>query len=212
MAEERRKPGDLRLVFARAFPPAPRQAARPMSVLVVGSIALDDIKTPLEEHQTARRLSFVWMRRGELFSPVNLGRHRRRRLSRRTHRALQADRKIDLAGSANRAGQNLSLVRRIYVGSEHPRDASVELNVFEHFTPALPGAYQDTPFVLLANIAPDLQHHVLDQVRRPRFVIADTMDLWINIAQTTAVELAGARRYAHPQRRRSAPADGRNQS
>jgi hypothetical protein len=62
-------------------------------------------------------------------------------------------------------------------------------NVFEHFTPTLPEAYRDTPIVLLANIAPDLQHHVLDQVRIPRFVIADTMDLWINIARQRLVEL-----------------------
>jgi sugar/nucleoside kinase (ribokinase family) len=66
---------------------------------------------------------------------------------------------------------------------------SVELNVFEHFTPALPEEYRDTPIVLLANIAPDLQHHVLDQVRLPRFVIADTMDLWISIARQRLTEL-----------------------
>jgi sugar/nucleoside kinase (ribokinase family) len=59
---------------------------------------------------------------------------------------------------------------------------SVELNVFEHFTPKLPEDYGDTPYVLLANIAPSLQSHVLDQMRQPRFIIADTMDLWIDIA------------------------------
>lgn len=60
---------------------------------------------------------------------------------------------------------------------------SVELNVFEHFTPTLPSAYVESPVVLLANIAPSLQSHVLDQMNRPQFVIADTMDLWINIAR-----------------------------
>ncbi len=60
---------------------------------------------------------------------------------------------------------------------------SVELNVFEHFTPKLPEGYAETPFVLLANIAPSLQSHVLDQMQKPRFVIADTMDLWITIAK-----------------------------
>jgi sugar/nucleoside kinase (ribokinase family) len=66
---------------------------------------------------------------------------------------------------------------------------SVELNVFETFTPALPEGYRQTPIVLLANIAPDLQHHVLDQVSQPRFVIADTMDLWINIAKDSLTRL-----------------------
>lgn len=59
---------------------------------------------------------------------------------------------------------------------------SVELNVFEHFNPVLPDSYKHAPYVLLANIGPNLQNHVLDQMARPRFVIADTMDLWINIA------------------------------
>ena len=54
--------------------------------------------------------------------------------------------------------------------------------MFETFTPVLPPAHRAAPFVLLANIAPALQHHVLDQMRRPEFVVADTMDLWLNIA------------------------------
>jgi sugar/nucleoside kinase (ribokinase family) len=66
---------------------------------------------------------------------------------------------------------------------------SVALNVFESFTPTLPEAYKTTPFVLLANIAPDLQHHVLDQTVRERFVVADTMDLWINIAKPRLLDL-----------------------
>ena len=60
------------------------------------------------------------------------------------------------------------------------------LNVFEHFRPELPPSYRETDFVLLANIAPALQSHVLDQMQRPRFVVADTMDLWI---ETTRPEL-----------------------
>ena len=59
---------------------------------------------------------------------------------------------------------------------------SVELNVFEHFNPVLPAAYKKPGLALLANIGPNLQNHVLDQMDRPGFVIADTMDLWINIA------------------------------
>jgi len=62
------------------------------------------------------------------------------------------------------------------------RTLLTELGVFETFNPTLPDSYQATPFVLLANIAPGLQHHVLDQMRRPRFVVADTMDLWLKVA------------------------------
>ena len=62
------------------------------------------------------------------------------------------------------------------------RTLLTELGVFETFNPTLPAAYQTAPFVLLANIAPALQRHVLDQMHRPRFVAADTMDLWIKVA------------------------------
>src|SRR5207244_13245501 len=61
---------------------------------------------------------------------------------------------------------------------------SIALNVFEDFKPVLPESYRETDFVLLANIAPSLQAHVLDQMKRARFVVADTMDLWIETTRS----------------------------
>jgi sugar/nucleoside kinase (ribokinase family) len=69
------------------------------------------------------------------------------------------------------------------------RTLATELGVFETFSPTLPESYRDTPFVLLANIAPSLQSHVLDQMRRPKYVMADTMDLWLNIALADLLKL-----------------------
>jgi len=64
---------------------------------------------------------------------------------------------------------------------------NIALNVFESFSPVIPDSYKNPDIVLLANIAPALQAHVLDQIADapvpPRFVIADTMDLWINITK-----------------------------
>ena len=62
------------------------------------------------------------------------------------------------------------------------RTVETVLGVIEHWQPALPADYESTPFVLLANISPGVQHRVLDQVSKARFIIADTMDLWLNIA------------------------------
>ena len=62
-------------------------------------------------------------------------------------------------------------------------------NVFEHFQPHLPLAYRQTPYVLLANIHPALQSYVLDQMARPRFVVVDTMNLWITIAKEGLLKL-----------------------
>jgi sugar/nucleoside kinase (ribokinase family) len=58
-----------------------------------------------------------------------------------------------------------------------------DLGVFETFSPELPEDYKEAPYVFLGNIHPALQLHVLEQVRNPKFVLIDTMDLWINIAK-----------------------------
>ncbi len=54
-----------------------------------------------------------------------------------------------------------------------------KLNVFEQFEPVIPEAYRDSPYVFLGNIHPRLQLDVLDQVRAPKLVAADTMNYWI---------------------------------
>jgi sugar/nucleoside kinase (ribokinase family) len=54
-----------------------------------------------------------------------------------------------------------------------------ELNAFADFHPKIPAALRDTPYVMLGNIAPELQLEVLEQVRAPRLVVADTMNFWI---------------------------------
>lgn len=69
------------------------------------------------------------------------------------------------------------------------RTLSTCLNVFADFMPDLPANYRATPYVLLGNISPELQLHVLSQVSAPRFVLADTMDLWINIADEPLQEV-----------------------
>jgi sugar/nucleoside kinase (ribokinase family) len=69
------------------------------------------------------------------------------------------------------------------------RTLATELNVFASFSPELPETYKGAPFVLLGNIAPALQLHVLEQVKKPKFVVADTMDLWINTAKKSLMEV-----------------------
>jgi len=63
------------------------------------------------------------------------------------------------------------------------RTLTTELGVFADFKPKLPVAFRSAPYVLLGNIGPELQEHVLDQACGARFVVADTMDLWINVAR-----------------------------
>src|SRR6476619_8123879 len=157
-----------------------------MSLLVVGSIALDTVKTPVEEHADLLGGSASYAALGaSFFSPVNLV-------------GIVGDdfppsefdfwksREIDASGVQRVAGKTFRWSGE-YAWDMNTRETrSVALNVFEHFRPELPASYRSTDFVLLANIAPAMQAHVLDQMEKPRFVVADTMDLWIH---TTRADL-----------------------
>jgi cytidine kinase len=154
-----------------------------MSVLIVGSIALDTVKTPVEEQADLLGGSASYAAVGaSFFAPVNfvgvVGDD-----FPKEHIAYLESRRINLDGLQIVPGKTFRWSGE-YLWDLNTRETrSVELNVFEHFNPTLPASYVETPYVLLANIAPKLQGHVLDQMQRPRFVVADTMDLWINIAK-----------------------------
>ncbi len=157
-----------------------------MSVLIVGSIALDTVKTPVEEHADQLGGSASYAALGaSFFSPVNLVGVVGDDFP-ESEFEFWKSRKIDTSGVQRVAGKTFRWSGE-YAWDMNTRETrSVALNVFEHFRPTLPDSYQKTDFVLLANIAPALQSHVLDQMKRPRFVVADTMDLWI---QTTRDDL-----------------------
>jgi len=160
-----------------------------MSVLIVGSTALDSIKTPNAENPrllggSASHAAVA----ASFFSPVKLigvvgGDFPKKYLR------LYRHHKIDLDGLQVLPGKTFHWSGEYEVNMNNRRTLLTELGVFETFTPALPKAHRATPFVLLANIAPALQHHVLDQMRRPKFVVADTMDLWLNIALPDLLKL-----------------------
>jgi sugar/nucleoside kinase (ribokinase family) len=162
-----------------------------MSVLVVGSIALDTVKTPVEEHADLLGGSASYAAVGaSFFSPVSLVGVVGDDFP-KAHIDYFGTRSIDLAGLQIVPGKTFRWSGE-YMWDLNTRETrSVELNVFEQFEPKLPPSYQATPYVLLANIGPNLQNHVLDQMERPRFVIADTMDLWINIALDELLRLLG---------------------
>jgi sugar/nucleoside kinase (ribokinase family) len=160
-----------------------------MPVLVVGSIALDTVKTPFEEHADLLGGSASYAALGaSFFSPVRLVGIVGDDFP-PAHMEFFRSREVDLAGVQTVPGKTFRWSGEYMLDMNVRETRSVELNVFEHFTPVLPEAYRETAFVLLANIGPNLQNHVLDQVARPKFIIADTMDLWINIARPELLRL-----------------------
>jgi cytidine kinase len=153
-----------------------------MNVLVAGSTALDSIKTPWRENPrllggSASHAALA----ASFFAPVRLVGVVGEDFPKR-YLALYRKHAIDLAGLQHAAGRTFHWSGEYEVNLNNRRTLKTELGVLEHFDPVLPRAYRQTPFVLLANNAPALQHRVLDQIRRPRFVVADTMDLWLDIA------------------------------
>ena len=107
------------------------------------------------------------------------------------HRALWEGLGIDLDGLQTEEGRTFRWSGVYEENMDNRRTLVTELNVFENFSPELPDAYRDAPYLFLGNIAPALQLHVLEQVHSPKFVLIDTMDLWINIARDELVEVVG---------------------
>ena len=157
-----------------------------MSLLVLGSIGLDTVKTPVEEHSDLLGGSASYAATAaSYFSPVNLV-----GIVGSDFPAAEFDfwksRKIDTAGVQRVEGKTFRWSGE-YAWDLNTRETrSTELNVFENFEPKLPDSYRKIDFALLANISPSLQMHVLKQMDKPRFVVADTMNLWI---ETTRKDL-----------------------
>ncbi len=166
------------------------QNTTPAPVLVVGSVAYDDIETPraVSGRVLGGSASFCALA-AAYYAPVRLvgvvgadfeGRDTARYEARGIClRGLQRD----------EAGPTFYWRGRYHENFNRRDTLDIRLGVFEKFRPELPEEYRDTPFVLLGNIAPSLQAHVLDAVRKPRLVVADSMDLWINIARDDLLAL-----------------------
>jgi sugar/nucleoside kinase (ribokinase family) len=160
-----------------------------MSVLIVGSTALDSIKTPTAENPrllggSASHAAVA----ASFFGPVKLVGVVGKDFPRR-YIQLYKRHGIELEGLQILPGKTFHWSGEYEANMNNRRTLLTELGVFETFTPTLPKAHQSAPFVLLANIAPGLQQHVLNQMQRPRFVAADTMDLWLNIALSELLKL-----------------------
>lgn len=160
-----------------------------MSVLVVGSTALDSIKTPKAENPrllggSASHAAVA----ASFFAPTRLVGVVGRDFPKR-YLSLYEKHGINLDGLQIQDGKTFHWSGEYEVNMNNRRTLLTELGVFERFTPHLPDKHKSSPYVLLANIAPALQHHVLDQIRNPKFVVADTMDLWLNIALNDLISL-----------------------
>ena len=158
---------------------------------MVGSIGIDTIETPFARHADllGGSLSYACPA-ASFFARVGMVGIVGKDFPRK-HFRLYRSFGIDVAGLQQVAGKTFRWSGVYEADMINRRTLSTELNVFADFSPELPAGYRQAPFVLLGNISPELQLHVLSQAKRAKFVVADTMDLWINTARAPLVKLIG---------------------
>jgi len=160
-----------------------------MSVLVVGTVGIDRVETPHGERSDllGGSASFAGLA-ASFHAPVSLNSVVGEDFPAH-HRAIWEKRKIDLSGLQIAKGKTFRWHGQYEQNMNNRRTISTDLNVLADFQPQLSESQKKLPFVLLGNLTPDLQHSVLDQMQKPKFVVADTMNLWIDIARTRLLEL-----------------------
>lgn len=160
--------------------PSPRPEP---SLVIVGSVAYDSIQTPLGAREDCLGGSGTFFSLaassftkpsvvavvGEDFRSEDLD--------------LLGAHGIDLSGLERAPGKTFRWGGKYHEDMNSRDTLFTALNVFESFEPKLSAAQKNAPFVFLGNIQPKLQDHVLEQTKSPRFVAADTMNLWINVAK-----------------------------
>ena len=151
-----------------------------MSILVVGSVALDSVETPFGERERVLGGSATYFSTSaSFFTDVNLVAVVGEDFP-EEHTTFLASRNIDLAGLSRVPGKTFHWKGRYGYDLNEAQTLETHLNVFESFKPVIPEAYADAEYLILANIDPELQMEVLNQVRNPKVVACDTMNFWIS--------------------------------
>ncbi|MGY8732619.1 MAG: PfkB family carbohydrate kinase [Pirellulales bacterium] len=161
-----------------------------MNLLVVGTIAFDSVETPTASRENVMGGSATFFSyAASYFTSVNLVGVVGADWPQENTEMLQS-RNIDTAGLEVVAGEKTFSWSGKYLPNMNDRETlELNLNVFGSFNPDLPELYKNTPFVFLANGMPEIQLRVLSQMREPKLVVADTMDIWITDHRESLLEL-----------------------
>ena len=151
----------------------------PSHILVVGSLAYDDVNTPYDSRRDVLGGAASYFSLAAcLYAPVRLmgvvgDDFRESDLER-----LRA-KGIDLAGVEHAKGRSFRWLGRYDHDLAAAETINTELGVFGDWEPTVPAAFADSEFVFLANILPEIQRRMLEQVRKPKAIALDTMNYWI---------------------------------
>lgn len=160
-----------------------------MGIVVVGSVALDTISAPAGRRERILGGSAV-------YSSLALAPFLRPRLVGvvgrdfpTEHRHLLEGNGVDLEGLEELEGDTFTWEGNYDENLAKAHTRATCLNVFGSFSPKLPPSYLNEEFLFLGNIDPDLQKKVLNQMRKPRLVATDTIELWIDYKHAQLKEL-----------------------
>lgn len=162
-----------------------------MSILCVGSVALDSVETPFGNADRVLGGSAVYFSAAAtVFNPVQMvgvvgDDYPVDDLE------FLANRGADLSGIERASGDSFFWAGRYHYDLNTRDTLDTQLGVFADFEPKIPEQFRDARFVFLGNIDPVLQHDVLDQVAAPEVVACDTMNFWIDGAREPLLELLG---------------------
>lgn len=153
-----------------------------MGLLVVGSIGLDDIQTPFDKIENALggSTTYISLAASYFTAPVSIVGVVGDDFS-KNHIQMLEDHHIDIEGlQIIEGGKTFRYGCKYNYDLNNRESLFTHLNVFEKFNPIIPEKNKKDKFVLLGNIAPQLQMNVLDQLNEPRFIVCDTMNFWID--------------------------------
>ena len=145
----------------------------------MGSVALDSVETPYGMVDNALGGSAVYFSvSASYFTDVGVVAVIGRDFP-EDHLNFLKSKRIDLRGLKRESGLTFHWKGRYSGDLNEAETIDTQLNVFENFRPYIPEEYRESSFVFLANIDPELQLNVLEQVKRPKLTICDTMNFWI---------------------------------
>ena len=162
-----------------------------MSVLVVGSVALDSVETPFGKAENVVGGSATYFSASAShLAPVQLV-----GIVGNDYPVDQleplARRDVDLSGLEHADGASFRWRGRYRHDLNVAETLETHLGVFSNFRPKIPDEFRSAPYVFLGNIDPRLQLEVLEQVQTPKFVACDTMNFWIESRRPDLLELLG---------------------
>jgi sugar/nucleoside kinase (ribokinase family) len=151
----------------------------PGEIVVVGSVALDSVRTPYGEVREALGGSASYFAlSASHFAPVRIVAVVGEDFPVEARRLFES-RRVDLSGLETAPGRTFRWRGEYAAELGHAHTLETQLNVFSTFHPRLDDGHRACPFVFLANIDPDLQLEVIAQMPAPRLTLSDTMDYWI---------------------------------